>query len=207
MHEHHTEGRRIRARVFAALETELKEERLGVSPQSAQLYRKKEYYSRERDALIVTDISLEVFLPGKQRPSLIWIFEAKDYKGHVPVNDVEEFHAKLQQIGADNTKGTMVLSGALQMSALNYARSQGIGVVRLLPSDQVQHVIEFIVERASQPAINWSEFMQALVTPGHRSRREFFAMDDNRMYSGWQALLSSGLQLSTMNRSGATSNL
>ncbi len=77
------------------------------------------------------------FLPERERPSLVWIFECKDYAGSIPVDDIEEFHAKLQQIGEDNTKGTFVTSGALQRSALAYAQAKGIGVIRLLPGEQI----------------------------------------------------------------------
>ena len=70
---------------------------------------------------------------------------------------MEEFHTKLQQIGEDNTKGTFVTSGALQRGALNFARSKGIGVVRLLPDDQIQVWSEMLsvhsAERSRQ--IDW----------------------------------------------------
>jgi hypothetical protein len=44
----------------------------------------------------------------------VWVFECKDYTGRVPVDDGEEFHAKLQQSGEDNTKGTFVTTAAPQ---------------------------------------------------------------------------------------------
>lgn len=179
-------------RVYDALADELRNERLCASPKSAQIFRKKAYHSKDRDSDIITDVSIEVFLPGRQRPSLVWVFECKDYSGSVPVNDVEEFHAKLQQIGEDNTKGSFVTSGALQSSALAFARSKGIGVIRLLPSGQVQHFIEMLtmdsMARASR--IDWSEFEPALTNPQHRSRRDFFAALDGYWFASWYSVLS-----------------
>jgi hypothetical protein len=162
-------GDAFEQRVFVALAEELRDERLCASPRSAKISRKKAYHSRDRNADIITDVSIEVYLPGRDRPSLIWIFECKDYAGRVPVEDIEEFHAKLQQIGEDNTKGTFVTSGALQRSALAYASCKGIGVIRLLPDDQVVHLVEFLTmasaARGSQ--VNWSEFESALTDPQH----------------------------------------
>ena len=93
--------------------------------------------------------SIEVFLPDRERPTLVWVFECKDYTASVPVDDIEEFHAKLQQIGEDNTKGTFVTTAALQKSAMTYAGSKKIGVVRLLPSGQISVLIEFMMTAAS----------------------------------------------------------
>ncbi len=183
-------------RAYAALAGELQTERLCVSPKSAKIFRKKAYHSRDRGASIIADISIEVFLPTRERPSLVWVFECKDYRGSVPVDDVEEFHAKLQQIGEDNTKGTFVTSGAFQRSALNYARSKAIGVIRLLPDDQVQVLSEMIsfdsAERSRK--VDWAEFDRALTDPQHRSRRPFFGWGDGYLFTGWGAMLAHTLR-------------
>ena len=185
-------GDAFEARVYDALADELRNERLCVAPQHAKIFRKKAYYSRDRQAEITTDVSIEVFLPARKRPTLVWVFECKDYTGSVPVDDIEEFHAKLQQIGEDNTKGTFVTSGALQKGARAYADSKRIGVVRLLPSDQIIVVLEFTtaasMARASE--VDWSEFSVALSAPQHRSRRGFFASDDGYWFPNWYSLLS-----------------
>lgn len=185
-------GDAFEARVYAALAEELRNEKLCVAPRHAKIHRRKAYYSPDRQADITTDVSIEVFLPDRKRPTLVWVFECKDYTGRVPVDDVEEFHAKLQQIGEDNTKGTFVTSGALQKSALTYAESKKIGVVRLLPSGQFIVSLELVtaesLTRAAQ--IDWSEFSTALSNPKHQSRRGFFASDDGYWFLDWYSLLS-----------------
>lgn len=72
------------------------------------------------------------------RPSIIIVIECKDYSNGIPVDDVEEFHAKLQQIGADNTKGIIITkNGCFQRSAVSYAESKGIALARIIPSEQI----------------------------------------------------------------------
>lgn len=183
--------------VYEALAEELSNERLLVSPKSAKIHRKKAYHSKDRSADITTDVSIEVFLPKHDNPSLVWVFECKDYAGSIPVSDIEEFHAKLQQIGEDNTKGTLVTGGALQRSALAYARSKRIGVIRLLPDNQVEHIMEFLTMESATRAlqVDWSEFESALTNPHHRSSRGFFAAQDGRWFANWYSLLSHELAL------------
>jgi len=63
------------------------------------------------------------------------------------VDDLEEFHAKLDQIGSDNTKGTVACRNGFQESALKYAQSKGIGLVRMRP----QGSVVVLMEMASPP--------------------------------------------------------
>jgi len=174
--------------VYSALNRELQGERLCVAPKHAKIFAKKSYYSRDRESQIVTDISIEVFLPERDRPTFVWVFECKDYRNKVPVNDVEEFHAKLEQIGEDNTKGTFVTNAALQRGALAFARAKGIGVIRLLPEDQIEVILE--LRGIRWRADDWSEFDAALTIPRHRSRRSFFAEQRGYRFGDWQSLLS-----------------
>ncbi|MBC6951159.1 peptidase, partial [candidate division KSB1 bacterium] len=89
-------GNQFEDRVFDAIKHELASERLGLLPKACQIFKKKKYYSKIRKADIEIDISIEVFLPNMSSWSFLWAIECKDYKGALPVNDVEEFHAKCQ---------------------------------------------------------------------------------------------------------------
>lgn len=97
-----------------------------------KIFHRKGYYSRDRKKDIITDISIEIYVdnPAENnsiKPSVIIVLECKDYTHSLSVDDVEEFHAKLQQIGADNTKGIIITRCALyQESAINYAKAKGI---------------------------------------------------------------------------------
>ena len=67
--------------------------------------------------MISTDISLELTLPQAETPAIIWVWECKNLQRKVSVDDVEEFDSKLQQIGANNTKGTLISRNGFQTSA------------------------------------------------------------------------------------------
>ena len=89
-------GNLFEDRVFDALRKEVNAERLGLLPKQCTLHQKKGYYSRDRDSNIIVDISIEVCLPNASDWSMLWVCECKDYSGSLPVNDVEEFKAKLE---------------------------------------------------------------------------------------------------------------
>ena len=133
-------GNAFEKRAFQAIKRELKNDWLGLSPRASRPFMKKGYYSRDRDKDIIVDISIEVWLRSADHWSMLWVGECKDYSGSVPVDDVEEFKAKLDQITGANKKGVMIISGALQESALKYATANGIGVIRLSPEDQIEHL-------------------------------------------------------------------
>ncbi|HUI06137.1 MAG TPA: restriction endonuclease [Verrucomicrobiae bacterium] len=163
-------GDSFEERVYNAIADLLQNDGLGLSPKKCRLYRKRAYHSRDRGADIVVDISVEVWLPNSKQYSLLWVWECKDYSGSVPVNDVEEFYAKLQQIAGANVKGAMAISGAMQQSAFNFARSKGIAVVRLLPSDQVEWLIHLLTASMGSARLDPREFISAFTNPGHRGK-------------------------------------
>ncbi len=117
-----------------------------------KLFRKRGYYSFERKKNIVTDISVEIYIKDpvkcvEIKPSIIIIIECKDYSNALPVDDVEEFHAKLQQIGADNTKGIIITRHALyQEGAINYAKSKGIMLIDWEEYGQVAYCFSRVEE-------------------------------------------------------------
>lgn len=127
--------------VYKALTKALGRGELGFSPQFANVFHQPSYYSRDREKNIFFDVSVELKIQGAADPSILWIWECKDYTSLVPVDDVEEFHSKLDQVGADRTKGTIITTRGFQESALNYARSKGIGLARLMPEEQVDWVL------------------------------------------------------------------
>jgi hypothetical protein len=185
-------GNAFEDRVFGAVTEELHSDRLGLSPSLAQAFQKKGYYSRDRDSDIVVDISIEVWLPNADRWSLLWVCECKDYSGSVPVDDVEEFKAKLDQIAGANKKGVMAISGALQQGALKYARANGIGVVRLLPDDQVEHLLYMMTSASTgeMSRLNSSEFLRALTVPNFVGKnRSFYAEGEDYIFGSWYSML------------------
>lgn len=122
--------------VALLVDKELKDGNLGISPSLAMIRKKPSYFSRDRNANITFDVSIEVSRNGSSYPYWIWIWECKNYSHKVPVDDAEEFHAKLQQIGADKTKGTMITPIGYDRGVIEFAKSKGLGLWRYIPSGQ-----------------------------------------------------------------------
>lgn len=146
-------GDELELEVFEALTDLLAQEELGLRSKNAIIYRHKGYWSAVRDREIVTDLSIELYREGANNPFFIWIWECKDYKRQVPVDDIEEFHAKLEQIGVNRTKGTVVCRNGFQSGAVRVAEAYGIGLVRMLPDGSVIWLLEAVREFRKEPTI------------------------------------------------------
>lgn len=144
-------GTAFEDKVYTIIEKEVQAGKFLLSNPNLRVCRKPQYYSRDREDMIICDISVEKYLadPNKDkelRPSIIVIIECKDYSGKISVDEVEEFHTKLQQIGADNTKGIMITcAGVFQKSALTFAHSKGIALARILPDDQIKYIMSMMI--------------------------------------------------------------
>jgi len=183
-------GDSFERRVYDAVNDLLQDDGLGLNPTNCRLYKKRPYYSKDRGADMIVDIAIEVWLPNAKEYSLLWVCECKDYSGSVPVSDVEEFYAKLQQITGANVKGMIAVSGSLQQSAFNLARSKGIAVVRLLPKDQVEWLIHMVTADMERTSLNPQEFMSAFLNSGHRGQnRDFYGTYDEHIFDGWYGLM------------------
>lgn len=113
--------------MFNLIKKELLNNRLGLFRSQAKIFKKKGYFSKDRKSYIIVDIAIEVWPPEAENYSILWVCECKNYSGLVPVNDVEAFKAKLDQIAGKNIKGVLASRNALQPGALDYAQSNGIG--------------------------------------------------------------------------------
>jgi hypothetical protein len=137
-------GDALEDKVFDLLKEELSQGRLGIDASSGKIFKKKGYYSKDREKEIIVDISIEVWPPSAENYSLLWVCECKNYGHKVPVDDVEEFKAKLDQIAGKNVKGVIATKNSLQSGAISYAKNQGIGLVRIMPDDQVTWMMHFM---------------------------------------------------------------
>ncbi len=133
------------------LESELRSGMLGIEPSAAHVFHRKRYHSPTRQAHIIFDVSIEIFRPGADKPFLVWIWECKDYVHRVPVDDLEEFHSKLGQIGASLTKGTVACRNGFQEAAIAVARTWGIGLVRMQPDGSLMRLLESVSARDLHP--------------------------------------------------------
>jgi hypothetical protein len=130
-------GRQLEMHVRRALEAELKLGKLGIDPRAATIHTEKAYPSRAGRSPILADVALEIRRHPGAPPYLVWIWECKDYKHSIPVDDVEEFHGKLEQLGVHCTKGTIICRTRFQKGAVATAEHWGIGMARLLPDGSI----------------------------------------------------------------------
>lgn len=112
------------------LQAEIDADRFWAKKSNCKVFWKKGYHSKDRDGDIVFDVSIEVYLPGAKEYSALVLVECKNYTHSVPVDDVEEFFAKVQQVAAANAKAVVASSASFQSGARAYAKSKGIGLMR-----------------------------------------------------------------------------
>jgi len=104
---------------------------LGLKPDTARVIKKPRYYSKLRESDIIFDVSIEVWpFEAATQPTLVWIWECKNYPNrNVSVDEVEEFHDKLDQVAAH--KGTIASRQGFAKGAITLAKSYGIALLTL----------------------------------------------------------------------------
>ncbi|QJW90266.1 ImmA/IrrE family metallo-endopeptidase [Spirosoma taeanense] len=102
---------------------------LGPLPSICRIFQKKGYYSCRRQSDIIFDLSIEVWPEGAANFSLLYLIECKDYKGKVPINDLEEFEKKIQEVTGVNCKGVFITRNGFQEGSFNFARTGGMMLI------------------------------------------------------------------------------
>lgn len=133
-------GNRFEEKVFDLFTALLSSGDYYLSSKHSKIFRKKGYYSEARKGNIIVDISIESYVGDSENYSFLTVIECKDYSKKIPVDDIEEFSSKLNQIGQHNTKGIFVTNSPFQTGALNFAQSMKIGLVRINDSKSFEWV-------------------------------------------------------------------
>lgn len=128
-------GDTFEIKVFEVIKERLEKGELGFIPESCEIFHKKAYYSKDRMKDIIFDISIETKFPGATKYSYLTLIECKSYNHSVPVNDVEEFYAKVNQVADLNGKGIFVTDNVFQEGSFNFANSKGITLIQLKNDD------------------------------------------------------------------------
>lgn len=95
-----------------------------------EVHHKRVYVGRVSGREIEVDISFETSIAGAR---LLCLVECKCYSRSVSADEVEEFHSKLDDIGAH--KGIMVTTVGFQDGAVKVAEGRGIALALLTKSD------------------------------------------------------------------------
>ncbi len=113
-------------------------DQLPIRRECCKVYHRKGYYSKDRGSKIIFDVSVEVFIPGAETFFLLLLFECKNYNKLVPVDKVEEFNQKVEQVAAANSKAVFVTTKGFQRGAVKFATSKGIGLARYFGSQELK---------------------------------------------------------------------
>ncbi|NDV84196.1 ImmA/IrrE family metallo-endopeptidase [Bacteroides sp. 51] len=124
-------GDKLEEEVYSLLQGLLASDDYLANSKFCQIFKQKAYYSKDRDSNIIVDVSIEVTYPDANHYSVLHVYECKNYKGKVSIDNIEEFASKLSQIAGYNVKGTMITTSAYSQQGLTYARSKGIALARI----------------------------------------------------------------------------
>ena len=91
-----------------------------------KVHHKKTYTGRVSQRDIIVDVSFNYSVLGSD---LLFLVECKCYNYKISVDEVEEFHSKIDDIGAH--KGIMVTTLGYQSGAIKTAKGRGIGLALL----------------------------------------------------------------------------
>src|SRR5262249_26500150 len=108
--------------------------------------------------------AIEISLPGASSYSVLVLVECKDYSGKVPVNDLEEFWAKVEQVAGANVKGIFASTSAFNEGALNFAKSKGFAVLRHFANGDFKGVLKRSASWSGSVSLSEPSHVRALLT-------------------------------------------
>ena len=109
------------------------------------VHHQRVYTGRISQREIKIDVSFNYQVAGAD---LLFLVECKCYAHSVPVDDVEEFHSKIDDIGAH--KGIMVTTVGFQDGAVKTARGRGIALA-LLTNEHQPGELRYVVNSVAPP--------------------------------------------------------
>ena len=169
-------GDELEGKVFEYFEAMILADSFVAKADCCRIFTKKGYYSRDRQSDIVFDVSVEIGFPGDPELSLLYLIECKNYAGRVPVDDIEEFLAKVDQVGSAKTKAVVVSAQGFQRAAIDYAKAKGVGLMRFFGPEGKK----WLLKRSPAVSVSWAvdfapddgEALVALEQPSYTS--EYF---------------------------------
>lgn len=166
-------GDKLENKVFEQFRDDISNDRFWARKECCRIYQKKSYYSQDRKKNIIFDISIEIFLPNQETYSQLVLIECKNYNHKVPVDDVEEFYTKAQQISAGKINTIVVSNNAFQEGAFNFSESKGIGLLRYYDRDNLDWILTrspSSIVSASYALNEWSTAYKGLHSSNYESK-------------------------------------
>lgn len=134
-------GDQFEDKVYDFLKNKIDNNEYPIFPSShTKVIKKPKYYSSKRGKDIIFDLAIELYLDMKATPISICIIECKNYNSNVPIDDIEEFSSKLNQVAEHNSKGVVITTKGFQDGSLNFAKNTGMGLWIFNDTD-IQYVL------------------------------------------------------------------
>ncbi|MFN3074465.1 ImmA/IrrE family metallo-endopeptidase [Acinetobacter sp. TY2] len=111
------------------------------TPNQCRLTQQKPFYSKDREKNIFFDLVLEVFLSNQDDPFLIFVIECKNYNHKVPVDDIEEFASKVDQIRYQKISPICITTVGFQSGGLTFAKNRGITLWKVIQTSTTPEII------------------------------------------------------------------
>lgn len=194
-------GDKLEQIIYDIFSEDIANGRFWANKDCCKIFIKKGYYSKDREKNITFDISIEIYLPEQEKYSVLVLIECKNYNHKVPVDDVEEFYAKTQQISGANIKAIVASTNSYQDGTFKFSRSKGIGLLRYFSKEKR----EWILTRSPSTIIGNSKELteRATISKGlfeqeHKSKGFDFYCFTGNSYSNYTQKLFSDLILSDL---------
>lgn len=113
----------------------------GFPPEQCLLTPQKPFYSKDREKNIFFDLVLEIFLPYQSEAFLIFVIECKNYNHKVPVDDIEEFASKIDQIRFLKISPICITTIGFQSGSLTFAKNRGITLWKVIELSKTPDII------------------------------------------------------------------
>jgi Zn-dependent peptidase ImmA (M78 family) len=158
-------GNNFESLSYDIIETAVKEGKLGIHSDQCKIFKKKGYFSRDRNKDIIFDLSIEVWPPSATNYSLLYLIECKNYSHPVPVNDPEEFYAKITQVSGANAKAVFITNSEFQEGAYNFAKSKGMMLIQV-NYDESHKILLYKIQRnktydSNSKLESWDEVLES----------------------------------------------
>lgn len=184
------QGEELETLAYDLVQEALDNLKFGLIPSCCKVFKKEPYHSAAREKDIIFDLSIEVRPEGAERRTLLYLIECKNYSDHkVPVDDVEEFWAKVSQVSDMGVKPVMITTNKFQSGAYTFAKNKGIMLIEV----DEQKKLNFILYNSIKSSVN----LQDLPTKSIVEELQELSNIQSLLFSGpesgqinWDSLIS-----------------
>jgi hypothetical protein len=196
------DGTALEDEVHSMLHSWLASGSIPVNKELCVVHRSKSYYSPRRGSTVHFENVVELFSANamntpEPQPSLVLIFECKDYGRNIEIKIVEELIGRTEQDFGFRIKPYLVTKSGFAKTAINAAEARGIGLIKIMEDSKIEHVLYHIV--IGQLDRSWNEFPQrvneALVDPDFIARNEsFYGSSDGYVFMDIRSMINKAIK-------------